>query len=505
MLTKTLMFPAIIGLGVYLALIALAQILRRICRARFGWTYHVFALASGALTALLIASPLIPDAADAVRSVTALVIISAAFQVVVFIRGRLMHGRSDLAPGAKTAAVPRVLIDTVSVVIMALALLAIVGFVYKQPITGFIAGSGVVAIILGLATQDLLTNIFAGIAIHIEKSYQVGDWLVIDGKSARVIEISWRATRLLTFDEVRIEVPNSYFIRNTITDFAKPVPQHAARVQVPLHYNVPPLRAKEVLREAAASVPGVIPDAKITVFVKEFSESSILYEIKFFVENHNVSGTVQSDVRTSCWYAVRRAGMEIPFPQITLNQPSAAEHASVDDTRAAAAKMLGSHPIFGFLNAAQIDELVRSSHVLLFCANDLIVRQGDTGHSMFFIINGTADVRIAAPSDSGAVTTVAQLKSGDCVGEMSLLTGAPRSATVAATGEIEAVEITKDIFGSLLKKNPDIVARLGELLEQRQRANERAATSQTSSSQSDAGQTRGTVLGRLRQFFSLDD
>jgi CRP-like cAMP-binding protein len=387
---------------------------------------------------------------------------------------------------------------------MALALLVIVGFVYKQPITGFIAGSGVVAIVLGLAMQDLLTNIFAGIAIHIEKSYQVGDWLIIDGKSARVIEISWRATRLLTFDDVRIEVPHSYFIRNTITDFEKPTPQHAARVQVPLHYNVPPLRAKEVLREATASVPGVVPGAKITVLVKEFSESSILYEIKFFVESHSISGTVQSDVRTGCWYAVRRAGMEIPFPQITFNRPAADSHASVDDTRAAAARMLASHSIFGFLNAAQIDELVRSSPVLLFCANDPIVRQGDIGHSMFFIINGNADVRIAAPADSGAVTTVAQLKSGDCVGEMSLLTGAPRSATVVAVGEIEAVAITKDIFASLLKKNPDIVARLGELLEERQSANERAAISRTSFSQGDAGQPRGTVLSRLRQFFSLD-
>jgi small-conductance mechanosensitive channel/CRP-like cAMP-binding protein len=508
MFTQTLAFPAIICLGAYLALIVFAQILRRVWPVRFGWTYHVFALASGALAALLIASPWTQETtADAVRNVSTLVIISAACQVIVFLRGVLMHGRSGLASDAKAAdAVPRVLIDTAAVVIMALALLVIVGFVYKKPITGFVAGSGVVAIIVGLAMQDLLSNIFAGIAIHIEKSYQVGDWLVIDGKSARVIEISWRATRLLTFDDVRIEVPNSYFIRNAITDFEKPTPQHAARVLVRLHYNVPPLRVKEVLREAAASVPGLVPGANITVLVKEFSESCIIYEIKFFVENHSISGVVQSDVRASCWYAARRAGMEMPFPQVTFNRPAADTHAPAANARATAARMLGSHPIFGFLSAAQIDELVKSSPVLLFCANDSIVRQGDAGYSMFFIIKGAADVRIAESSGSGSVKTVAQLKPGDCVGEMSLLTGAPRSATVMAASEIEAVEITKDIFASLLKNNPDIVARLGELLDQRQRANELTATSQTPFSQGGtARQTRETVLRRLRQFFSLDN
>jgi len=508
MFTKNLVLPVIVGVGVYFALIIIAQILRRVWKARFGWTYHVFALASGFLAALFVASPWTQDITDkAVKNVSALVIIGAAYQVVIFLRGILISRRSGAAAGAKTVAdVPRVLVDAISVVIMTLAFLLTAGFVYDKQISGLITVSGVGAVVLGLAMQDLLTNIFAGIAIHIEKSYQVGDWLVIDGKSARVIEISWRATRLLTFDDVRIEVPNSYFIRNTITDYAKPTPQHAARIQVPLHYNVPPLRAKEVLREAAASVPGVVPGAKIAVFFKEFSDSSVIYEIKFFVENHSISGTVQSDVRASCWYAVKRAGMEIPFPQITLNQPAIDHHSSAASTRGAAAKMLVSHSIFGVLKSEQIEELVNSSPVRLFCANDFIVRQGAEGHSMFFIIKGTADVRIADASGSGIVTTVAQLKPSDCVGEMSLLTGAPRSANVVATSEIEAVEITKDVFALLLKKNPDVVARLGELLEQRQSDNERMAKAQKSFSQDTAVRpTKETILRRFRQFFNLDN
>jgi CRP-like cAMP-binding protein len=350
--------------------------------------------------------------------------------------------------------------------------------------------------VLGLAMQDLLGNVMAGVGLYFEKNFQTGDWLLIGDTHAKVIEISWRSTKLLTTDDVMIDVPNSEISKHTITNFELPTPRHAIRATIGLHYDIPPARAQAVLKEAAAAVPGVCSDPAPVIYVKDFADSAIVYEIKVWIDDHGLMSRVLSQVRANAWYAVRRAGMEIPYPQLTIHRaPAAGGGAAV---RAAAGVALRRHPIFSTLGDVAIDELMRSSPVVLFSATEHMIEQGAAGDSMYLLVRGAGEVRIMRDDRTHVV---AKLGAGDCFGEMSLLTGDARGATVVATTEVEAVEIQKNDFANIVREPPDVLNRLSELLAQRQLANEKQLAHSELAARVE--QTRVSLLKKFRSFFQL--
>lgn len=492
MIDQTLLVAALASGGVYFSLVAGAQLLRRAGGLRFRWTYHLFALAAG----LLVGAWLLPAGgavrAVALRHLTAAVVVLGALPLATALN-RLFWIRHDKDGSRREA--PRVLIDLTGVAVGAAAVLATLQFVYGLQVPGLLAGSGVVALVLGLGMQEQLKNMFAGIALHFEKPFQTGDWLLIDGVHAKVTEISWRSTRLLTTDEVQIEMDNSTLLHQKIYNFELPTPDHALRVTLGLHYDTPPARAMEVLRTATASVPGVVLERAPVVYLKDFADSAIVYEIKFWIRDHAQMSRVMSEVRAHCWYAVRRAGIEIPYPQAVVHHAPKADTGAA--TREQAAALLRAHKIFGCLGAEQTAAIVQASPVVRFVAHEHLVTQGAPGDSMFVLVKGEVDVRIAF---EGGAKSVAKLGAGDCLGEMSLLTGDPRSATAVALGEVEAVEIGKAVFGAFVRAHPAVVEQLSDLLAQRQLANARHAADTVRKT---PAEVREGLLRKLRSFFSL--
>ncbi|MFT3830263.1 MAG: mechanosensitive ion channel family protein [Opitutaceae bacterium] len=492
MIQQPLLVAALAAVVVFLALVATAQLLRRWRGLSFRWTYHLFALAAG----LLVGVHLVPEAqawrAEALTHLTAATLVLAAFPLVTLLN-RVCWIRYD-ASGRRVEA-PRVLIDLTGVVVTAAAVLVAMQFVYGMQVPGLLAGSGVAALVLGLGMQDQLKNMFAGLALYFEKPFKTGDWLLIDGVHAKVIEISWRSTRLLTADDVQIEMDNGSILNQTIYNFELPTRDHAVRATVGLHYDAPPARVMEVLREAAASVPGIVVERPPVVYLKEFADSAIVYEIKVWIRDHAAISRVLSDLRSHCWYATRRAGIEMPYPQAVVHQAPKVDTSSA--AREAAATMLRAHKIFGCLTPEQCAAIVQASPVMKFAGEEQIIRQGAAGDSMFVLVRGAVDVRLTR---DGQTKSVAQLGAGDCVGEMSLLTGDPRTASVVAQGEVEAVEIGKAVFGTFVRSNPAVLEQLSELLTQRQLANAKHATAGMATNPE---QVRSGILRGLRAFFAL--
>lgn len=483
-----------VAIAVYVALVAIARLVRRGWAVRFGVTFHLFAAAVGLLAGVG-ATTWHSPAADAVRRhLTAIALLLAAFPATALLN-RLLWRRSA-GQTATRGDTPRVLADATGLVVVLVAALFVLDSVYGVRVPGLLAGSGVVAIILGLALQDLLGNLFAGIALYLQNSFAPGDWLLVDGVHARVVELSWRSTRLVTTDDVLIDVPNNTIVKHTITNFERPSPRHAVRLTLGLHYDVPPARAQDVLRRAAATVAGVAAQPAPVVYVKEFADSAVVYEVKVWIDDHARLGRVSSDLRSHCWYAVRRAGLEIPFPTITVRRPAA--DAEPDRARHAAARALREHAIFGFIAEDQIAALVDESPVVLFAPDEHVVEQDAPGESMFLLVQGHVEVRIQR---DGRSTAVAQLAAGACFGEMSVLTGQPRTATVVALDEVEAVEITKAAMADLVAARPEVVARLSELLVERQTANASLVQDAAAAEQNGASSTG--MLRRLRAFFQL--
>jgi len=478
---------------VYVALVAVAQVVRRWWHVAFGAAFHLFALAAAVLVAATLAP--VPPAATAAlrRHLGAIVLVLAAFPIATVLNRLLWHRTVSATGRGET---PRVLADATGIVLVLAAAVVALEFVYGVQVPGLLAGSGVVALVLGLALQDMLANLFSGIALYLQKPFTTGDWLIVDGRDARVIEVSWRSTRLVTTDDVLIDVPNSTIVKNTITNFERPSVRHAIRATYPLHDEVPPARALSVLQAAAASVDGVSASPAAAVYVKEFGPDAIVYEIKVWIEDHAIASRVLSDVRSHCWYAVHRAGLDAPFPTVSLRR--AAADRTADRARIVAADALSRHPIFGFLDADRIEALVAESPVARFSPGEFVVEQDAPGESMFLVVRGRVDVRMRR---AGRVDRLATLGAGDCFGEMSVLTGEPRVATVVALEELEVVEITKAAVGNLVAARPDVIDRLSELLARRQLENQQSAPAGAAAAQ--AADSSAGMLRRLRGFFQL--
>src|SRR5436190_17736625 len=184
--------------------------------------------------------------------------------------------------------IPHFLRQVVALFIYLVALLLVlsVGYHAEGQLKGLLAGSGIAAIVLGFATQDLFGGIIAGIALQISKPYKVGDWLQVQDRYAEVMEINWRSTRFRTNDGIYLDIPNYQIARNPIINLHYPTQVHAMRLRVGADYDVPPNRVKDALHRAAKSAEGVVPAPPVKVFVMDFAESAVIYEIKFSMGNH---------------------------------------------------------------------------------------------------------------------------------------------------------------------------------------------------------------------------
>src|SRR5215510_3933507 len=192
------------------------------------------------------------------------------------------------------------------------------GYHAETQLKGLLAGSGVVAIILGFAGQNLFAGIIGGISIQINRPYKVGDWLKVGDTYGEVREINWRSTRLCTNDDIYLDIPNNEMVSHQIVNLHYPTELHAMRIRVGIDYNVPPNRVKDTLGRAAQRAKNVVPNPPVKVFLVDFADHSMIYEIKYYMGNHARINETNDSVRTNVWYALKRQGITIPMPIRTL-------------------------------------------------------------------------------------------------------------------------------------------------------------------------------------------
>lgn len=398
--------------------------------------------------------------------------------------------------------IPHFLRQVVALFIYLIALLLVlnVGYHAEAELKGLLAGSGIAAIVLGFATQDLFGGIISGIALQISQPYKVGDWLNIQDRFAEVMEINWRSTRLRTNDGIFLDIPNYTIARGTIVNLHYPTEVHAMRIRVGIDYSVPPNRVKDALYRAASSAEGVLPSPPTRVFVVDFADSAVIYEIKFSMGNHRAYNEVCDAIRTNIWYELKRQQIRIPFPIRTLQLERGRKRDG--DGQEAARAILRGEPLFEFMDDTQLESVLERSRVHHYGRGERLIREGDQGDSMFIMLRGTAAVSIAK---NGTGVRVGVMRQGDCFGEMSLLTGEPRSATVRADADCEVLEISKDVMAEILRESPECLARLSELLAKRKVEGDNIVkdTVIPDDQGTKEREYRATFLHRLRTVFEL--
>src|SRR5215468_3490735 len=168
--------------------------------------------------------------------------------------------------------IPHFLREVVGGIIFLIVLLLVLSYGYhaEAQLKGLLAGSGVVAIIVGFAGQNLFAGIIGGISIQLNRPYRLGDWLKVGDTYGEVREINWRSTRLCTNDDIYLDIPNNEIIKSTIVNLHYPTEVHAMRIRVGVDYSVPPNRVKDALARAAQNAKNVLSDPPVKIFLVDF-------------------------------------------------------------------------------------------------------------------------------------------------------------------------------------------------------------------------------------------
>jgi small-conductance mechanosensitive channel len=310
------------------------------------------------------------------------------------------------------------------------------------------------AVVLGFALQDTLGNLFAGLAIQIEKPFRVGHWVRIGEVDGLVREVTWRATKIRTKSGNFVVVPNSQVSDGTIVNYSEPTPETRIEVEIGASYDAAPNHVKATILAALKCDAGIPCEREPEVLLVDFAASAMTYRIRVWTTDFAADERIRDRIRSSVYYAFRRHAIEIPYPiQVEMHRdPVDGAAAATDLVRRA----LSQVSIFSSLKDDERSELAAGALPHLYAQGELIVRQGDAGHSMFVVASGEAVVTLE-PGDQ----EVARLGAGAFFGEMSLLTGAPRTATVRAATDSELIELTVDAFRKFVVGNPAAFEAVG--------------------------------------------
>ncbi len=487
---------AIVFIGTFFVAVGIGRFLKRRAGVPLGLLFRLFSLILAFYAAIAVYGV---DAPWRHHVGAAVILLSTALVVALINRyvWDLYFEKKRQTP------IPHFLREVVGGIIFLIVLLFVLSYGYhaETQLKGLLAGSTVVAIILGFAGQNLFAGVIGGISIQINRPYKVGDWLQVGDRFAEVMEINWRSTRLRTNDAIYLDIPNNEMVGHAIVNLHYPTEVHAMRIRVGVEYKNRPNRVKDALFRAASTADGVLAEPKVKIFLVDFAEFAAIYEIKFYMGNHSRINEINDAVRTNVWYELKRQDITIPFPIRTLQLERRAVR-PVQEDYDEARSILRDEPLFECLSDAQIDDLVKEARLNCFGRGERVIQEGAEGDSMFVLLRGAAQVSI---SKNGSLIPVATLNPGDCFGEMSLLTGERRMATVQAKSDCYVLEIGKPVMAEVIRDSPDCLERLSELLARRKLETEGILKEVTRTDEQvlKERQYSATFLQRLRTFFQL--
>jgi len=384
---------------------------------------------------------------------------------------------------------PPLLRDIVAIGFYLIFFTAAFSVIFERSVATVLTGTTVIAAVLALAAQETLGNLFAGIALHMEDSFEVGDVIKSGDYIGTVETVSWRATKIRTFHNDIAILPNSVIARDRLE--VHPRGNFNGRVlAVGIDWHVAPAVAIDILSKAAAHVEGVSREMPCFARVGSFGDSSVTYEIKYFVRDYSQRDRVDADIRKAVWYAMRRNNIAVPFP-IRAYQPYTPPEAKPahDVPRDEIAKALRAVELLTPLSEEALDTIADVAKVHFYSKGEAVLRHGTAGDSMFVVHGGSVSVRVQDEE-------VAQLEAGRVFGEMALLTGEARSADVVALTDVTAIEIGKSALEPILHSHAELAAALSHKVMTRRAELENILT--------DAMQEEEkTVLSRIRDYFGL--
>ncbi len=387
-------------------------------------------------------------------------------------------------------------------IVYLILILSFLSNTYKIDITPLLTTSAVFTMVLGLALQDVLGNLFAGLSVHISPPFKIGDWIKINDFFGRVEESNWRATTLRQSNTGLVVIPNNQISKNEIINYSGVDGSMFYEISLGLPYGVSPERLRRILLAAARQVEEIHQRPTPVVTITDFGDSAINYKVRFWFSNDDRPDRIAGQLSSRIWYRLKREGVSIPFPIRDVYL-----HHEKDDHDKTVEHRLNLIAGIDFLAAldGKLRRLVAERlEECWYETGEHIVTEGAFDTDFYIIDRGRVQVFVATAGQKA----VAELGEGDFFGEMSLLTGEKRSASVVAKQETRLLKLNRDTMGRLLSEDAQLAEVLSKTLAERSSRNSQLAadhneTRVAAQKPAEENAARAALLRRIRGFFKL--
>jgi small-conductance mechanosensitive channel/CRP-like cAMP-binding protein len=421
---------------------------------------------------------------------------------LAWLAGRLIDLAVQRALRTNRSQAPRLFYELIHAALYAIAVIAILVLVFDKEATGLIATSSVLIAVIGFGLRNIIGDLFSGIALNFDLPYHLGDWVEpAPGVLGQVTEITWRSTRLVTRDGTVVIVPNGVIANNRVVNYSEPKSTFRVNLRLWLDPRLPVTRVKKTLLMGGLVAQRRYPDLRPDVLAQDCGESGILYVVRFWVPDAGEENACRDQVVTAIAQTMERHGIALQAPRrdITVIQPDEVTLPTLaPKTRE---ELVDDSDFFQIFTPEEREVIAHKLIEHRFKNGDTVFERNAPGGTLFFVADGAVEVRVPATGENPAFV-LDRMVPGDMFGEISLLTGEPRSAmAAAATDDVLLYELTKDAIEPYLWSRPDIFDRLAALMVERRKQNRIRLDAAADASDCVLG--KADLASRIKQFFAF--
>ena len=346
----------------------------------------------------------------------------------------------------------QIISDLVAAAIYISATLAIVDFVFAVSIGGLLATSGIIAIVLGLALQSTLADVFSGIAVDLERPYKAGDLIWVEGGiEGQVTRVTWRSTHIATGQNNIAIVPNSVIAKARLVNRSRPTTIRGDTIEVRLDASVPPERCLAVLTAAVRSCRLLLASPAPDVICAGLNGDGCIYQIIFSVASSNQLTPARNELLVEVHRHLHYGGIALAVAGTTVVPPVPI---------LTPGQLLEQSDLFSVIEPAQRDILAEHFHTIWLQPGQTLIEEGGKPEALYVIASGAAEITIKGPDGPRIVH---RMSSGESLGAIGLITGSPYGATATALTPLKAYRLDKDAIAAAIKVPASACRRTGSL------------------------------------------
>lgn len=402
------------------------------------------------------------------------------------------------------AKLPRFVFDIMAFLLIIGLIFFCTKFILNKELTGLLITSTVFSAVIGLALQGTLSNLFSGLALQVASPFKLHDWVNLGGHEGEIISQNWRSITLLTRENHRVSLTNRFVSEDVIINYSKPSRRELISFIIVLDYSHPPNEVKQIMRDLINEMEEIDLDPINGPVVVDYMDSGIKYAMKYWIHDYADIVRIEDKVLTRLWYKLKREDIIIPYPTQSLQMHMMPDppKPKTQLSRKSISSFLSKRKWLKSMDKEKIDKLAKQCEIRLYAQNDLIVRQNDSGDSMFIIYTGSTDVLIK--SEKGKNIKIADKRQGEFFGEMSLLTGEKRTASIVANQDCIVLIINRMAFKKILYTDKKLLSQFIDGLEENKSGIAKAIYAELENSKGTQASAKERILSQIKSYLMID-